>query len=268
MSCPSQTSTTFLATGAQLLSFRSGIGNWFVAGLLAAIGLALLPFDLLLANPDNLEYLPGDLTRIVTLSEIFAHGFGVLLLAVGIFFLAAEKRRFIPRIMMCAFWPSAGVGLLKLFFGRHRPIRYFDELKTAQYPATISETWVGWLPNGKLNVDYAMQSFVSAHTATTWGLAIGMSFVFPKGRWIFWGIAILASIQRVTSFAHWSSDVLFGAAIAVVMAGALSQNWGIGYLLKKFENSTMFDSLGSGFNVVTQSDANVDKEASVEKVAA
>ena len=209
---------------------------WLIGGLLAAIGLAVLPLDIWLANPGNLEYLPGDLKRFVDLSELFAHGFGVGIIAIGIWMLASTQRKYIPRIVACAFWPAAGVSLLKICFVRFRPIKYFNEFNQAVYPASITETWLGWLPEDKLNVIYATQSFPSAHTATTWGLAIGMSWVFPKGRWLFCVIAILASMQRVASFAHWSSDVFFGAAIAFVMAGALTQNWGFGYWLGRLEN--------------------------------
>ena len=216
--------------------FLRGLSVWFAAAVLVALGVVTFHFDLMFADPENLDYLPGDLTRVVGLSEIFAHGYGVLIIAIGIWVLASDKRRFIPRIALCAFWPAAGVSLLKILVGRSRPISYFNELSSAEYPQNIHETWVGWMPNETLNATYHLQSFPSAHTATTWGLAIGMSYVFPKGRWLFWAIATLASIQRVTSFAHWSSDVFFGAAIAVVMAGSLSQNWGFGYLLLRFEN--------------------------------
>ena len=137
---------------------------------------------------------------------------------------------------MCAVWPALGVHLVKLLFGRYRPIKYHDGLSNVNYPSNLMDTWQGWLPNDQLNVVYASQSFPSGHTATVWGLAIGMSWVFPKGKWLFCFIAVLASIQRVSSFAHWPSDVFCGAAIAFVMAGAITGNWGLGYYFGLFEN--------------------------------
>lgn len=210
---------------------------WFVAIALVATlaGLIALRFDQRLAHPDNMQELPGDLKRFVSLSEIFAHGFGVGIIAIGIWLLARDKRRFIPRIVMAAIWPAIGVHFIKLGFARYRPIRYLDELSNANFPTNITDTWLGWMPRGDLNTIYAAQSFPSAHAATTWGLAIGLSWVFPRGKWLFVGIAVLASIQRVTSFAHWPSDVLFGVAIAFVMTGALMQRWGIGKWLNSFE---------------------------------
>jgi membrane-associated phospholipid phosphatase len=217
-------------------SDRTGRIYW-VAGLIS-MGLAFiaLPLDSILAQPDNLQELPGDLKRFVHLSEIFAHGFGILIVGVGVWLLASDKRRFIPRIVLCAAWPSVGVLLIKALVGRYRPIKYLNEESHANFPDNITDTFLGWLPDDRMNVVYVAQSFPSAHTATVWGLAIGMAWVFPKGRWLFFSIAVLASIQRVTSFAHWPSDVLFGAGIGVIMAGAITQNWGLGYYLGQFEN--------------------------------
>lgn len=211
-------------------------GIWWIAAIAASLSLAVLPFDLALTDPDNLEFLPGDLTRSVGLSEVFSHGYGVLLVAIGIWLLVNHKSKFIPRIMMCAIWPSVGVHLFKCLFGRYRPISYLDEAHNCNFPTSIADTWLGWMPRDQFNAFYATSSFPSAHTATGWGLAIGLSWVFPKGRWLFFGVAMLGSIQRVTSFAHWPSDVFVGAAIAFIMAGALTQNWGLGYLFGRFEN--------------------------------
>ena len=195
-----------------------------------------MPWDKMLADPNNMESLPGDLTRIVTLTEIFAHGFGIILVGCSIWVFSSANRKLIPRIAMCAIWPAMGVHLVKLLFARFRPIKYFDELSQAHFPSSIGDTFLGFMPADRFNTVYAEQSFPSAHAATVWGLAIGMSWAFPKGRWLFFGIAILASIQRVTSFAHWSSDVLWGIAIAFLMAGALTHNWGLGWVLQRFEN--------------------------------
>lgn len=212
-------------------------GYWAVGLIMLGLGIAVLPLDSALAQPDNLSELPGDLKRIVKVSEVFAHGFGVVVIASGIWLLAADKRRFIPRIVLCAGWPALGVQLIKVGFGRYRPVKYLDEDSLAHFPMDIGDTFLGWLPGDRMNVIYAAQSFPSAHAATVWGLAIGMAWVFPKGRWLFFTLAVLASIQRVTSFAHWPSDVFFGAALGFVMAGALTENWGLGYYLGRLENS-------------------------------
>lgn len=195
---------------------------------LAVAGVCIVPWDSPLADPQNIKFVPGDLKRFFGLSEIFAHGFGVGVIACGIWLLAPQAIRFLPRIIACAITPSLLVHLIKIQFGRQRPICFFDETKVANFPIDQSETWLGWLPYDKLNVVYWTQSFPSAHAATVCGLAIGLAWAFPKGRWLFFAIAILASAQRVLSFAHWPSDVLVGAAIAFMIAGTLTQQRGIG----------------------------------------
>jgi len=216
---------------------RRGIrGYWFLSALFAVLGIAVMPLDQLLGDPNNMESMPGDLKRFVTLSEIFAHGFGIAVIGTGIWVLSSANRKYVPRIVMCAIWPALGVHLVKVMFARHRPCKYFDENFQAHFPNSIHDTFLGFMPGEHFNTVYIQQSFPSAHAATAWGLAIGMSWAFPKGKWLFFGFATLASIQRVTSFAHWSSDVLWGIAIAFLMAGALTHNWGLGWVLNRIEN--------------------------------
>lgn len=234
MSGPETTTSTNEVNPKQLLPMR---GYWITSLLTCGLGVAALWFDRFFADPNNLEAMPGDLKRFVSLSEIFAHGFGIGVIGIGIWLLAKQSRSLIPRIVFCAIWPSLGVHLIKLFFARNRPINYFDEFSQTHFPENIAETFLGWMPRNELNTIYHCQSFPSAHAATAWGLAIGMAWAFPKGRWLYFTLAFLASAQRVSSSAHWTSDVLFGAAIAFLMAGAITQNWGLGYLFEKFEKS-------------------------------
>ena len=179
--------------------------------------------------------MPGDLTRVLNLSEFFAHGFGLCVLCLGIWLMIPERRRQLPRLLSCAIFPSIAAHFIKLLIRRWRPIKYYDENSVAHFPVDQSETWLGFVSLDSLNVRYPTQSFPSAHTALTWGLAIGLSYMFPKGRWLFVGLAVLASLQRISSAAHWTSDVLAGAAIGFLIAGGLVQNWGIGYLCGRVE---------------------------------
>ena len=216
---------------------------WLHALLLTGLGFILLPFDFAFYGYQFEDSVPGDLTRVITLSELFAHGFGVVLAAIAIWVLSASHRRSIPRVVICALWPAIVVHLLKLLFARRRPLTYLQADRTPKFPEDVDATWLGFFSDDRANFPtYAIQSFPSAHTATAWGLAIGLAWLFPRGRWLFFSLALLASIQRITSMSHWPSDVCWGAAIAFLMAGAITQNWGIGYLLGKFEAAGDADS--------------------------
>lgn len=211
---------------------------WLHALWLTVLGFILQPYDFSFYGHQFEDFIPGDLTRVISLSEIFAHGFGVFLVAIAIWILAAAHRRSILRVVICALWPAISVHLLKLLIARRRPLTYLQADGNPKFPDSVDATWLGFLSEERINFPtYAIQSFPSAHTATAWGLAIGLTWLFPRGRLLFFSLAFLASIQRITSMSHWPSDVCWGAAIAFLMAGAVTQNWGIGYQLSKFERN-------------------------------
>ena len=207
-----------------------------------AIGIALLlfaavlsRFDVAVINAANPSEWPGDLKRLVALSELFAHTFGIALIILGVWHLSPHRRRFIPRLIACAAFPSITAQLIKLCVARHRPTTYLDANLVPQWPESTDVTWIGAGSDVAMNVQYASQSFPSAHAAIVCGMAIGLTYVFPHGRKLFFGIALLSSLQRVIFFAHWPSDVAVGASLGFLIAGGLVQNWGIGGLCGRLE---------------------------------
>ncbi len=141
--------------------------------------------------------------------EPFGHGLGVLLIAVLIHQLDAARRRWIPRILLCAFAAGGAADLLKMLVIRIRP-NDFDLSRPVW--ATFQE----WLP--LLHGDSTLQSFPSAHTATAFGLAAALVWRYPQGRYIFWLLAILVGCQRIVANAHYPSDVLVGTAVGSFVA--------------------------------------------------
>ncbi|MCA9143279.1 MAG: phosphatase PAP2 family protein [Planctomycetaceae bacterium] len=154
---------------------------------------------------------PGDLRRIVQLAEVFAHGAGITLILVAMWSLDRVRRSYLPRVCVVAFLPGIIATAAKLFVTRERP-RSFE----ARAPAY--ESFLG-LP-GTLGVS-ELQSFPSGHTATAVGLAFGLSSLYPRGRYLFAGLALLAATQRVLFEAHFVSDTLVSAGIACFVAAAL-----------------------------------------------
>jgi membrane-associated phospholipid phosphatase len=61
------------------------------------------------------------------------------------------------------------------------------------------------------------QSFPSSHAATGVGLAVGLSWLYPRGWPLFVSLALLAAAQRVVSLSHFLSDTMWGAAIGVAI---------------------------------------------------
>ncbi len=157
----------------------------------------------------------GDLRRIMALSEVFAHGFGVAIVIVSIFVLTPDKSRLVPRFISCLMIVGISIHLIKHLVMRRRPQSYI------YLPDLSAESW--WVSTGAdgvaWNSEFLLQSFPSGHSATAFCIALGLSWMFPRGRYLFLGFAIMAILQRIMFLAHWPSDCLFGAAIATAAAG-------------------------------------------------
>ena len=204
--------------------------------LLLVVGGILSQFDVAIMKMADPKDWPGDLRRIIKFSELFAHGFGVLLVVIGIWQMTPERRCYIPRLLACVGFPPVTAHLVKLFVFRRRPTSFLDPYLVPNWPDSPDATWVSNGSDLMFNVEYATQSFPSAHAALVCSLAIVLTFIFPKGRFLFLLVAVIASMQRFVFYAHWPSDVAVGASLAFLIAGGLVQNWGIGGLCGKFES--------------------------------
>jgi membrane-associated phospholipid phosphatase len=174
----------------------------------------VIPADyaLSLALQDS-DWLPGDLRRGIMLSEVFAHGIGIVYILLTIAVLDPRGWRNTARIAACAYVPGLLASIGKRLVARQRPSSA-DLEGSVEWPTIRTDQFENAF-------DYAIQSFPSGHTATAFGLAIGLSFAYPRGRWLFLVFAILAGLQRVVSGAHFPSDVLAGAAIACLVTPLL-----------------------------------------------
>lgn len=158
-------------------------------------------------------HIPGDLKKAVELSEAFAHGSGVIVILASLWWIDITNRRKIQLAAITTLLAGAVANGLKFVFTRIRP-----------HSDTNLQADDNWFPlfHGSF-WDAAHRSFPSGHAATAVGLAIGLSWVYPRGRFIFYGLAATACFQRISSGAHFPSDVLVGAAIACCCAIPLSR---------------------------------------------
>ena len=195
---------------------RCNMAIWIAATLLIA-GAISAAFDIQIAQSVRGGNLPGDVSRILDVSEFFAHGFGVMVIATAIWMMLPDQKRFVPRLLACAFGAGLMANAIKSMIGRFRPVTYANG-----FPDSIGDTFCGnflaYAPQQELAWSHPVQSFPSAHAATAFGLAICLSWLFPRGRFLFLFLAGLASAQRVVSLAHWTSDVFVGAAVGIVTA--------------------------------------------------
>lgn len=182
-------------------------------GLVAAGFAALLFVDGPVARMPLTFDLPKTVVQWLNQAETFGNGAGVVFFFVAVAALDPRRARCVVRLA-CATW-GAGIAanIVKLAIGRCRPHLWL------QGDADATSTWEqfqGLLPLG-LN-EHEWQSFPSAHTATACGLALGLSALYPQGRRLFLGLAVMVACQRVAGDMHYVSDTLFAAAIAWCVA--------------------------------------------------
>jgi membrane-associated phospholipid phosphatase len=192
-----------------------------LAGALVLLAVILFRWDWQLAQWAAGESLPGDLRRILTWSEAFAHGAGIALIGLAALWLDPPRRCFWPRILLTAYGAGLLANVVKLFVTRIRP----SALLSNKFDAPLNGSWLPSLSlvaEGDLH-GHVIQSFPSGHVATAVGFACALWSVYPRGRMLWVILAALAGLQRMQVAAHYASDVLIGAAVgclAAVLLGA------------------------------------------------
>lgn len=155
---------------------------------------------------------PSEVHQLIMFGEIFGHGMGVLVLIGVVAVLDTHPRVLVPRLALCAFGSGLVANILKMLLPRMRPhYSYVSEGVLASFDSTEITELADVL-------DYSLHSFPSAHAATAMGLAVGLAWTYPRGRYLFVGLGALAGLQRLVTGAHFLSDVLAGAAVGVVYA--------------------------------------------------
>lgn len=182
--------------------------------LLAA---ALVPvttlFDVSISRWFETNPMRGDLSTAIELSEVYAHGIGVIVILMLIWQLAPRKRWCIPRLATLAFGGGALAMVMKMFVLRVRPGNV--NLHVASYDAAWRWTF-DWKLNHVAAFDSALRSFPSGHTAMAIGLTLGLCLMFPRGRVMFAVLMVLSMAEGMTSYAHFASDVMAGLAIGML----------------------------------------------------
>jgi membrane-associated phospholipid phosphatase len=190
-----------------------------LSAILISIGFLALFIDVpfALALKDN--PLPKEIGRILRFSEIGGHGTGAAMLIIGA--LAASKinlhrqrhRSLAFKLIAGTYLGGLIVDLFKLIIPRIRP-RAADLSSTS----SLLDTFAFWMHDKSNFNPTDLMSFPSGHAAVAAGLAASLSWFFPNGKPVFIGLAILASLQRVASDAHYISDIFIGAALGLIGA--------------------------------------------------
>jgi membrane-associated phospholipid phosphatase len=188
----------------------------FALGSIVLASLAL-GIDLPLARWCQAGELPGDLRRILAWSEVFAHGLGVALIGLTIYILDPAQRRRLPRVFATAWGAGLAADVCKLIVARQRPYHFSGDAALDSFAGLFPGLWP---VEGFTRWDHRLQSFPSAHVAVAAALAVALTSLYPRGRYLFLVFAVLAAGQRIDSGAHFLSDACVGAAVGVLVAAA------------------------------------------------
>lgn len=181
------------------------------------LGVAAMSVDVPWARLIKGGYLPDEIKEVCRLAEVFGHGVGAAAILLAVWVLAPQRRPALPRVISATYLGGITANLLKLMVSRYRPFR-------ANMQSSVFDTFQQWFP--LLSAGSGGQSFPSGHSATAAGLAVGLTWMFPRGKWFFYGCAALAAMQRMASGYHFLSDTLWGAALGCLCAKAcLPDGW-------------------------------------------
>lgn len=104
---------------------------------------------------------------------------------------------------------------------RYRPSLFFQD-QFALANSTIWNTFGGIRPGG--NVSALEQSFPSGHSSLACAIAMVLICLYPKWKYPVIAAAFTVMFQRVVSGSHFSSDVFFGAFLAVPIIATMFLN--------------------------------------------
>jgi membrane-associated phospholipid phosphatase len=209
----------------------SSLLRW--AGLFAVLAALAFFIDIPVAALCRDRCLGGEVGNLIRLSEVFAHGMGVGAIILTVAVLDPANRRRLHRLAGLSLGAGLVCDVFKLLIPRARPGH-------GELPETALATFLGWEPFAEAQglgdmLDHGIQSFPSGHTTVAVGLAIGLMWLYPRGRGLFAFFALLAGSQRVVFGAHFPSDVLAAGALACIVAAACFTSRGLGGWFDRFE---------------------------------
>lgn len=183
------------------------------ASFATAVAVACLPWDLEISTFASSLKVPGDLRKAINLSETFAHASGTIVIFATLLWIDFTKRPQLFRAAIFTLICGVAANATKVLIPRYRPH------SMGHSEAEIASSWQTWgVPWTGSWFEEQFRSFPSGHSATAVALAIGLTQVYPRGKWIFASLAAFACFQRLQSSAHFFSDIMAGAAISMMIS--------------------------------------------------
>jgi membrane-associated phospholipid phosphatase len=211
--------------------------HWALPVALAILGFLLVyPLDGAISHAARSLKLGGDVRREFETWQQYGQGVSMAFAAIVIALLDPRRRRRLLDLAAAAVCSIVVVNLMKLFIGRPRP--KFDDPGFFLWPTSVYP-----LPraDGTFFLAHAydlgkpissdLWSMPSSHTAYAVVLSMFLAALYPRLRWLVWGLAVFVGVARVVTGGHWPTDVIVGAAVGYVIARpAVYHLWGVRFI--------------------------------------
>ncbi len=183
---------------------------------------ALHPLDAAVNGWLSNVHLTGDFKREWEALQQFGQGVSIVVIALTIFLLDPARRARLFDLALALAAVGLTVTLMKNFIGRPRP--KFNDPGTFLFPwgtypiphkdgATINVHAWDWSSPSHAQ----LWSMPSSHTAFAVVMAMFLSTLYPRIRWLVAALALTVAAGRLVFDAHWLSDVVAGATIATAI---------------------------------------------------
>ena len=203
--------------GSSEISSTKPQQQWIATTLmLMLLGVIAVPHDITVARFFEQGNLPGPFEDVLDRAETFAHGIGIAAILIILIVVDFSKRWAFPRVILATIAAGLAANGFKLLIGRLRP-------HSADLTAQVTDTFTGFLP--LFSVGSSHRGCPSAHTTVVFAFAVGLCWLYPRGRYLFVSIALLAAMQRITSGAHFFSDVCWGASLGYFIGRGVISGW-------------------------------------------
>ncbi len=223
-------------TRAGLTLFRPSTLLW-MAGIAFLLVPILTLVDVQTARWFQSDPLPRELFDMLDFCRVYSHGSGVFMILLGLIMMAPNRRWYVPRLAALAMGGGAVATIMKMFVLRPRPAG----LSTLN-SVTYDYAWL-WEFDWRLSqiafFDAETRAFPSGNVATAIALSVGLWMVLPRGKWLFFAICVGTILQRLSSGAHFVSDLFGGAGCGMIWAYACFHPKLLGNLFDKMEPETM-----------------------------